>query len=351
MIIHLYQLSERYKKMRRKLFLFILIIFFNSHFFSFGLAQENNYPIPILANLFDSTALTIKTLPFIDHPNLMYDKKSVQDIYKNKPLASPKLHHGRLVFASLLLISLNYTAYQPFKNVWWEEERTHFHFYRGWRRNNGYWDFGWHDTLYGHIDKLGHYYSARLLSEHLFYVLQWSGFNKNSSKFIGPILSSLLMLEIEIYDSFFKEWGFSLADFTANELGAFSPLIREKVPSLNNFQLKFSYHRSHQPKQETTFIKDYAGMTFWLSYNIYSLLPVTIKKYYPSWLNLALGYSVSKPTRGKVELYLAPDINWLKVPFGQSKTLIFMKKMLNHFHFPCFCLKLIPDNKFYLIYF
>jgi hypothetical protein len=251
----------------------------------------------------------------------------------------------------MLIISLNYAAYQPFKDAWWEEERTNFHLYRGWRRNKGYWDFGWNDTLYGHLDKLGHYYSAKLLSEQLFYISRWIGFSESSSKYIGPIMSSLLLLEIEIYDGFFKEWGFSLADFTANELGAFSPLIGEKIPLLKNFQLKLSYHFSPQSKHESTFIKDYAGMTYWLSFKIRSALPAKIKKYSPSWLNLSLGYSISKPTRGDVEFYLAPDIDWTNFPLGRSATSNFIKKTLNYFHFPCFAIQLTPKKKFYPIYF
>jgi hypothetical protein len=250
-----------------------------------------------------------------------------------------------------MLLSMNYAAYQPFKQAWWEEERTNFHFYKGWRRTTGYLDFGWYDTLYGHIDKLGHYYSSRLLSEQLYYVCTWIGFEEGKSKWLGPILSSLLMLEIEIYDGFFKDWGFSIADFTANELGAFSPLIREQLPFLKNFHLKFSYHQSSAPQKEPTFIKDYSGMTYWLSFNFQSLLPQKIKKYYPAWLNIALGYGISKPTRGKIELYLSPDIDWMKIPIAQSQSFIPIKRILNYFHFPCFCFKLLPKKKFYPIYF
>jgi hypothetical protein len=335
--------------MKRKFILFILITVLYCKYA--GIAQEKDHQGLLLTNLSDSLALLQKTLPANDYSNLTYNIKDVNNKYVTTSFTQHGIHQERLVLSCLSLISLNYAIYQPFKDAWWEEDRSHFHFYRGWRRTKGYWDFGWHDTLYGHIDKLGHYYSARFLSEQICSISRWIGFSESSSKLIGPVLSSLLMLEIEIYDGFFKEWGFSLADFTANELGAFSPLMGEKIPFLNNFQLKFSYHSSNLPEQETTFIKDYAGMTFWLSYNIKSLLPPSFKKYYPPWLNLALGYSVSRPTRGKVELYLAPDINWMKVPIGNSEAITFIKKTLNYLHFPCFCLKLMPDKRFYPIYF
>ena len=331
------------------LFFFILFLFFN--FISTAIPQQLEETSLLLANSPDSLKLALKTLSFDNTPDFANHTKVVTATYKNEYFTPQQVRHDRLTLAGLMLISLNYAAYQPFKDAWWQEERTHFHFYRGWRRNKGHWDFGWNDTLFGHIDKLGHFYSAKLLSEHIYSISRWIGFDEHSSKWIGPILGSLLMLEIEIYDGFFKDWGFSLADFTANELGAFSPLIKEKIPFSKNFQLKLSYHDSNQHNQEDTFIKDYAGMTFWISYNVQSLLPASVKNYYPGWLNLALGYSVSKPTRGKVELYLAPDINWMKVPWGRSPSAIFIKKMLNNFHFPCFSLKLMPDKRFYPIYF
>ncbi len=331
--------------MRIKVFLILALL---ECFISPGIAQDNNNPGSLLASSYDSTRINLKLLSLDVNPHSAHVTK------KDPPQLAdrvPNIKQRRLVFAAFALVSLNYAAYEPFKDVWWEEERTHFHFYQGWRRNKGYLDFGWHDTLYGHVDKLGHFYSAKLMSEHINDISRWIGFDENSSRLIGPILSSLLMLEIEIYDGFFKDWGFSLADFAANELGAFSPLIKEKVTFLNYFQLKLSYHPSNLPQHENPFIKDYAGMTFWLSLDIHSVLPAYTRSYYPAWLNLSLGYGISKPTRGEVELYLSPDINWMKVPFGHSQTMLFIKRTLNYFHFPCFAVKLMPDKKFYPIYF
>jgi len=331
--------------------LFVTFLLLYCKFFSLASSQEPGNTGLSLASSTDSLKLALKMASpgkYLENRN---QAKVVTGTYKNEYITPQQVRYGRLTVASLMLVSFNCATYQPFKDAWWQEDRTHFHFYRGWRRNKGHWDFGWHDTLYGHIDKLGHYYSAKLLSEQVYSISQWVGFDQHSSKWIGPILASLLMLEIEIYDGFFKDWGFSLADFTANELGAFSPLIKEKIPFTKNFQLKLSYHPSKKDNREDTFIKDYTGMTFWLSYNVPSLLPASVKKFYPGWLNLALGYSVSKPTRGKVELYLAPDINWMKVPWGRSSTSTFFKKMLNYFHFPCFSLKLMPGKKFYPVYF
>ena len=262
-----------------------------------------------------------------------------------------KIHKDRLILSSIGIIGFNIAAYQPFKQTWWEEERTGFHFYHGWRRSKGHYDFNWGDSYSGHLDKLGHYYSARIMSEQLTNLSNWIGFSNKTSLWIGPIMSSIFLLEIEIYDGFFKEWGFSLADFAANELGAFAPMLLREIPYSKNFRLKLSYHVSNEPNTEPTFIKDYAGMTFWLAWDYFSILPQSLKSWHPKWLNLALGYSVSKYAHGDVELYLAPDINWEKVPIGKSGTAKFIKKILNYFHFPCFTWKVHPKNKFYGLYF
>ncbi|MDZ7318150.1 MAG: YfiM family protein [candidate division KSB1 bacterium] len=316
------------------------------------LAQGDSHSLSFVQHFMDSTRWLQQQGYVPDHAQSPSMVRASTQLLSAPTSNKSQLKWSRLVAASLTLAAANYAVYQPFKAAWWQEERTHFHFYQGWRRSQGYLDFGWHDTLYGHMDKLGHFYSSRLLAEQFYDICRWIGFSENSSKILGPTVSSLLMLEIEIYDGFFKEWGFSLADFTANELGAFSPLIEEKFPVLQNFQLKFSYHPSRQPQREQTFIKDYAGMTFWLSANVHAALPHPMNSVYPKWLNLALGYSVSKPTRGQIELYLAPDINWLKIPWGgDSRTMRFIKRTLNYVHLPCFAWQLRPDRKFLPLYF
>lgn len=298
--------------------------------------------------------LTYGCAKFSDYLKINKDSTALKDhqqLQNNQLISQRRIHRNRLLIASASLIALNFTAYQPFKQAWWEEERSHFHFYRGWRRTEGSWDFGCDDQLYGYIDKMGHFYCSRILSDQMTYFSRWIGFGEKSCKIIGPVMSSLLMLEIEIYDGYFKEWGFSPADFAANELGAFWPLIEEKIPYLKNFQFKLSYHPSNLPKSEATFVKDYSGMTFWLSWNVRTLMPEKMKQVYPTWLNLALGYSTSRQTHGDVELYLAPDINWEKIPIGKSAFAIYFKRALNYLHFPCFAVKFQPESKFYPIYF
>lgn len=261
------------------------------------------------------------------------------------------IHPQRLVLATTGIGLANWAIYQPFKEIWWQEKRTGFHFYRGYRRTIGYWDFGWHDSYCGHVDKLGHFYCSKLMAQVLTDLSHWVGFSKGSSLWIGSLSSFLLMLEIEIYDSFFEEWGFSLGDLTANALGALAPIARQKITFLNRFQFKFSYRTSPYYQSEDSFIKDYSGMTFWLSYNINQDLPERIAHYLPDFLNVSVGYGIDRPAHGNVELFIAPDINWSKIYHGKNSSLKYILKILDQFHFPCMTWQIKPQSKFHWIYF
>ncbi len=276
------------------------------------------------------------------------DNVNVADSLQLQPKTD--INTGRFVLASSGIIAANWAVYQPFKKVWWDEKRTGFHFYRGYRRTEGFWDFGWHDSYYGHLDKLGHLYSSKILSEVLIDVATWVGYSRKTSKFIGTTLSFLLMSEIEIYDSFFEEWGFSLADFTANAVGSYSPFIADKFPFMKHFKLKMSYHESKYLNIEESFIKDYAGMTFWLSCHIDHILPEKVSNFWPDYLNIAVGYGFDKP-HGNVEIYLAPDIDLTRLIKTDNKFLNRMIHFLDYIHVPLFAWKITPHSKFYYAYF
>ena len=185
----------------KNIFILIFICLNGSNLFAQGTAKK-----VLVSSSFDSSFFYSGSNHFIKNKKSFNRCDSNFSMSKIEHQSKPKFHNNRLILSSIGLLALNVAAYQPFKKIWWEEERTNFHFYRGWRRTKGYLDFGWYDSYCWHIDKIGHYYSSRILSEQLTLLNQWIGFSDNSSKWIGPIMSSVLMLEIEIYDGFFKEW-------------------------------------------------------------------------------------------------------------------------------------------------
>lgn len=274
------------------------------------------------------------------------DSSDVAMVFTSKA----EFHGDRLALSITGLTLSNYLAYQPFKDVWWNEEKTSFHFYNGWRRNKGYYDFGWYDSYCGHLDKLGHIYGSRLLADLLTDVSQWIGFSKKESLLLGSVASFLLMLEIEIYDSFFEEWGFSIADLTANSIGSFSPLLVADNTFLSRFSLKMSYHPSKKFSSEKYYLKDYGGMTYWLSYQIIDDTRDDTG-YWPDFLNFSIGYGVTRTEHGEMEFYLAPDIDLTRLITTHNRYLAFVLKLTRYIHVPCVTLKLYPTRTLYFIYF
>lgn len=260
------------------------------------------------------------------------------------------LRKDRLLLASSGLTLANWYLYQQFRNIWWSHNRTDFHFYRGWRRTTGWWDMGPDDSLWFHMDKLGHMYNARLVSRTVSDIGHWVGLTDNQSTWAGAILSSAFYLEIELFDGHYEEWGFSMGDFIASEIGAFLPMISNRFPQMDYFTLKWSYHSSPEINNEHYLIEDYAGMTFWLSSDVWGLLPRSLKKFWPPWLNLAFGYGVTQKAYGEIELYLALDYNLTKMSIG-NPTVRKLLQYLNYIHLPAPTLQFRPMVKTHWLYF
>ena len=280
--------------------------------------------------------------------------------FRTAPLFEPVLTpyvikpHGpradRLTLTCVSLASLNYQLYRQFKNIWWSHPRTRFHFYRGWRRTSGFYDLGPHDSLWWHMDKFGHFYNARLISHLLSDAFSWVGFERSKSLGIGAMLSSLFYLQIELFDGQYEEWGFSLGDFLANEVGALMPILTEEVPALRSITLKWSYHTSEEIGKEKYFIEDYGGMTFWASLDVEKILPHRLKPLWPGFFNLAMGYGITRKAYGEIELYVALDYNLKSIRSGNP----FLNRLLTYLdfiHFPAPTLRLRPFRRYWLFYY
>jgi len=77
-------------------------------------------------------------------------------------------------------------------------------------------------------------------------------------------------------------------------------------------------------------------------------LPEEVRKYYPSFLNFAIGHSVKEfDTNSRHrEIYLSLDLNAEELP-GNTSFLKFIKKYLNFYHFPMPAVKVYPNVVWY----
>lgn len=168
------------------------------------------------------------------------------------------------------------------KNAWWKEQRGNFHFQEDWI-----------SAL--QVDKFGHAFGGYFMSYVSSSGLLTSGFSADDADFYGAIMGAAYQSYVEIEDGFGGQWGFSPSDWYFDVFGAGFFAAQHYIPFLQNFTPKWQYFPSEwtsKPKidRPRTFIDDYNSSTFWLSVDIYNMLPEKNKKYWPSWLNLGFGY-------------------------------------------------------------
>lgn len=153
------------------------------------------------------------------------------------------------------------------------------------------------------LDKLAHTTTAYYISRIGHASYRWAGLDKKRSIWFGGLLGFAYMLNIEILDGFSSEWGFSLGDLAANTTGCVIFMVQQFAWDEQRILLKYSYHPTQYPQYRPellgenllqNMLKDYNGMTFWLSGNIHSFLPE--KSRFPKWLNIAVGYGAEGMT-------------------------------------------------------
>ncbi len=256
----------------------------------------------------------------------------------------------RLLFVSATMAATNWIAYHQLNDAWWQEKRGTFHFYKGYRRTRGFYDLAPGDSYCFHLDKGGHFLSAIFFTESLISIYQWVGFSESRAEMISAIVASALLLEVEIYDGFFQDWGFSLGDFAANELGVLWGLAQRRVPALQAVHIKVSYD-PFAPVEDDSWIKSYNAMTFWASFPVRSRLPAAAQKIWPGWLNLALGYGADRLRHGRLETYLAFDVNGEALIKSRALHLLPLRLLLNYVRLPLPALQLKPSLRFSPLHF
>ncbi|HMQ05814.1 MAG TPA: DUF2279 domain-containing protein [Saprospiraceae bacterium] len=167
------------------------------------------------------------------------------------------------------------------------------------------------------VDKAGHLFASYFQSDYGYHIAKWTGLKKSDALWVALATGGLFQTIIEIMDGFSAEWGFSIADFSANLMGIGVFIGQEKLWDEQKIRIKFSispqtYSReliSSQNGQATSslydrsrslfgqsgierWLKDYNGHTYWMSLNIKSIF-LQHQNTFPDWINLAIGYGAS----------------------------------------------------------
>jgi hypothetical protein len=254
------------------------------------------------------------------------------------------------------ILAVDIIGYYKLKDSWYNHPTTKMHIE----------NFQLDKRLYQQMDKFGHlmhaYYATGLISR----LYRWSGFSGENSILYGALTGWLWMLQIEIADSFFDEWGFSWLDLTANTIGVSFSAMQQLYPeALGGLQLKFSYHTSEALRERRynngskLWVDDYEGLTWWLAVNVYHYLPANVQQNYPEWLKpfgLAVGHSAKRiaddPLHGEREIFLGLDYDLRKLPIGEDSDILkFLKNELNIIRLPLPAVRITPSGVWYGLYF
>lgn len=228
-----------------------------------------------------------------------------------------------------------------------------------------------------YTDKFGHFYGAYTMGYFARETFYWAGFSHKTSVWLGAATGLAYSTYVEIQDGFSKDWGFSPTDWYADLGGAVFNVAQQYVPVLQNFTPKFQYFpspwfgaRARIPSQG--FFDDYSSQVFFMSINVHNLLPDGMKKFWPSWMQLSLGYTTRNlcsagddrckncnyhwdykdaDVYGDPKFLVALDYDLVKVLPSGGNFWNWIRQSLNVLKFPSPTLEISKsDTKFYLVY-
>lgn len=201
------------------------------------------------------------------------------------------------------------------------------------------------------MDKAGHSMSAYYVGTLGYEALRLAGCNEKKSILYGAPVGFVFLTTVEFFDGLSTGWGFSWGDMIANAAGTGLFMGQQALWHEQRISMKYSYHNTQFPQYNPNLLgsnfpekmlKDYNGQTIWLSFNIKSLF-LNKESKFPSWINVALGYSAEGMTHSTYEQFpeftrtrqfvLSPDIDLTRIPV-KNKFLKTTLKVLNFIKIP-----------------
>jgi len=239
----------------------------------------------------------------------------------------------------------NAALYSYFKQAWWSGEKAdHFFFHADWDEN------------FRDQDKLGHAYGGYHLARFGRAYLRSACVSNAKAIAWSAAYAALFQLQIEIWDGMYKKYGFSYADLLANTAGTALAVLHETHPRTRAIKPTISYfpsaamrNRDNIPGELRPSL-DYSGQTYWLSADIDALLPAQSKPFWPSFLRVSIGHSITDwidpltgaNIRARRKILLTLDFDAEKLP-GENRIWKTFKRQLGYIHLPSPALQITPD--------
>jgi len=222
---------------------------------------------------------------------------------------------------------------------WWKGEAQPFHFFSE----------GWFNDYSLGIDKVGHAFTSYFYFHTYRNIMLWGGYDESTALWLGAGAAAFFALCVEIGDGF-SPFGFSHEDFLSNLAGLGFGILQTQVPFMRNFNLKWSYIPESGDAHAQHFTRFYDAHTYWLTANMHELLPTSWNKYWPEFLQLAVGYSVSDH-QTKREGVIGFDFN-LEVFPAPNDDVLLLQKTVNMIHIPAPAVKFTEGRqpRYYLFH-
>jgi uncharacterized protein YfiM (DUF2279 family) len=202
--------------------------------------------------------------------------------------------------------------------LWYQNGKNNFHFFND---NNN-----WQQT-----DKIGHAFSANLLSRYGYFLMTGAGISQKRAACFSAFSGGLLLTPIEFFDGFSPDYGASYGDLAANFSGSLFFGVQMFFWGEEKMRLKISYSESSfAAKRPSLFgknigekiLKDYNGQTYWLSLDGEKLL--NSKRIFFKFCHLSFGYGgrnmlYANPTESASFGYIHERSFFLSLDFALNK--------------------------------
>jgi hypothetical protein len=269
---------------------------------------------------------------------------------------SLRLRRGKAIAIGGTTLSVVGGLWWYLENTWWAEDA------RGFRV-----DFNRDLRYANNLDKMGHYVGGIMTADLYYDAFRWMGMDERKAAWWGFGFGTGLQMAIEIKDGFSPDWGFSVSDIVLGTAGSLQPLLRQTSPFFRNTDVKFSYWQrsdkyfiARDLNNPVFHIDDYINQTYWVSTNLRYITGNRIE-WIPDWLNLSVGWGIdaatwntdpSDPgTGGKPEIYLAPDIDLVRLFKPRKPFWKFTLHRLNYLKFPMPAIQFTPKVRAWGIYY
>ncbi|MDP4267635.1 MAG: DUF2279 domain-containing protein [Bacteroidota bacterium] len=311
--------------------------------------------ILILIILIRSNSFVYSQSPVINSDTIILNKaivqKDTQSQY-NKNKDTTKINPKRFALVASVVPLTTAGLFVYFQKAWWKNSKTTFQ-----------WDMTYDWSYALSLDKAGHYWSSELAADVLSEMFQWAGVKRKQSLLYGGIFSATCGGIVEMKDAFAPKYGFSPSDFGADILGAFTPFLKEYIPFLRYFDIKWSYDFISKPDKtylyetlpwgkNSSLMDRYERQNYYITTNISTLLGKSKTFQIPECLNIAVGLSscnvIGQVNRdARLEIYLSLDWNLQKMNVTKDKKIKKLIHFLDYYHYPAPAIRLRPNPILY----